>query len=101
YIQKSFSNKDLDVTLICEHLHISASYFSKLFKTETKETIVEYITRIRMEKSKELLKSSAMKVFEISQVVGYEDQHYFSYNFRKQTGMTPTEYRKSEAVTID
>lgn len=101
FIQKNYSNKALDIKYICEHLHISASYFSKLFKTQTKETIVEYITRIRMDKSKELLKTSSMKVFQISELVGYDDQHYFSYNFRKQTGMTPTEYRKSEAVKSD
>lgn len=101
FILKNYSNKDLDIQFICENLHISASYFCKLFKIQTKVTIVEFITRIRLEKSKELLKTSPMKVFEISQQVGYEDQHYFSYNFRKQTGMTPTEYRKSEALTID
>lgn len=101
FIQKNYPNKDLDIQYICENLHISASYFSKLFKIQTKETVVEYITKIRMEKSKELLRTSSMKVFEISQSVGYEDQHYFSYNFRRKTGMTPTEYRKSEALEID
>lgn len=101
YINNQYGNIKLDVQMVCEHLHVSTSYFSRLFKTETNETFVEYITRKRMEKAKELLKTSNMKVFEISQVIGYEDPHYFSYNFRKQTGMTPTEFRNSEGMTID
>lgn len=100
YIYINYSNKDLDVQSICDYLHISPSYFSRLFKSEKKETIIEFLTRIRMEKSKELLKKTSMKVFEISEAVGYEDTHYFSYNFKKHIGITPTEYRKGRGVNF-
>lgn len=96
YINQNFGDKNLDVQSVCEYLHVSTSYFSRLFKTETDETFVEHVTRKRMEKAKEFLKTTNMKVAEISMAVGYEDPHYFSYNFRKQMGLTPTEYRNHE-----
>ncbi len=94
YIYDNFRNSELDVQMISEYLHLSTSYFSRLFKRSTGETFVEYLTRVRMDKSKELLKTSAMKITEISEYIGYNDPHYFSYNFRKQTGVSPSEYRK-------
>jgi two-component system response regulator YesN len=51
------------------------------------------LTEIRMRKAKELLRSTTLRSFEIADQIGYNDPHYFSYVFRKQTGLSPKEYR--------
>jgi two-component system response regulator YesN len=96
FIHNNYHNKDLDINLICEHLNVSSSYFSKMFKNETKTTFIEYLTKLRMDKAKELLLNTDLKVYEISEKIGYEDPHYFSYNFKKKIGVKPTQYRKRE-----
>lgn len=94
-IENEYSNPSLDLSHISEALHVSVSYFSRTFKQLKEKTFVEYLTSYRMEKAKQLLKASDQKVYEISQQIGYDDAHYFSYNFRKNVGMTPLQYRKS------
>ncbi|PKM68307.1 MAG: hypothetical protein CVU95_03660 [Firmicutes bacterium HGW-Firmicutes-2] len=94
YIESYYDDSNLDLSTICEVLHVSSSYFARIFKLYKNQTFLEYLTMFRMEKAKELLKNSTMKVFEISVKVGYDDPHYFSYNFRKNVGMTPSHYRK-------
>ncbi|GMQ61040.1 helix-turn-helix domain-containing protein [Vallitalea maricola] len=96
FIYNNYQNKSLDINMICNHLNISSSYFSRIFKTETNQTFMQYLTKVRMEKAKDLLINSDYKVYEISEKVGYEDPHYFSYNFKKKTGVKPTQYRKKE-----
>ena len=56
-------------------------------------TFIEYLINKRMEKAKELLMTTDKKSFEIAYAVGYKDPHYFSYTFKKTTGMTTKEYR--------
>jgi two-component system response regulator YesN len=79
---------------ICHQLHVSSSYFGRLFKKHNNQTFVEYLTQYRLDQAKVMLRNSTMKVFEIAEKIGYEDPHYFSYNFRKNIGMTPLQYRK-------
>lgn len=99
YIHNHYQDKDLDVNKMCEHLGISSSYFSRIFKAATNETFTQYLTKIRMEKAKALLLHSDLKIYEISEKIGYEDPHYFSYNFKKKNGIKPTEYRKREQIS--
>lgn len=94
YILKHFHEPELDMSQVCDYLHLSTSYFTRLFKKQSDMTFVEYLTRVRIDKAKELLNLTEAKIVEISQRVGYDDPHYFSYNFRKQTGITPSDYRK-------
>lgn len=94
YIESHYDDSNLDLGTICDALHVSSSYFARIFKLYKNQTFLEYLTMFRMKKAKELLKSTNMKVFEISVKVGYDDPHYFSYNFRKNVGMTPSHYRK-------
>jgi len=88
-------NYGMDVSLeyISEKVYISPCYLSSIFSQETGETFKEYLTKVRMEKAKELLKNISLKVYEVSQQVGYSDPHYFSQVFKKYTGMTPAQYR--------
>ena len=97
FIQQNYSDEKISLNTVCGHLFISTSYFSLIFKNHTGQTFVEYLTRIRVEKAKELLQNTALKTYEISGKVGYSDPHYFSLIFKKATGRTPTEYREKMA----
>ncbi|MFD0693578.1 response regulator [Paenibacillus sp. GCM10027628] len=87
--------EELSLVDVAMRFHLDPSYFSKLFKAFTNENFIEYLTRLRMEKACELLRSSERKVNEIAELIGYENQRYFSQVFKKFTGQTPTEYRES------
>ncbi|MCR5686623.1 MAG: response regulator [Lachnospiraceae bacterium] len=93
YIDKN-AGKEISLNEISEKLNISSYYFSKLFKEEMKEGFVEYLTRTRVEKAKEMLKDPARSIKEVGSDCGYSDPNYFSRIFKKATGMTPTEYRE-------
>jgi len=92
YILHNYS-EDLSLTKIANATYINASYLSSLFKNEMGVSVIEYLTQIRLEKSKEFLKTTEMSANEIAYSVGYIDQSYFSRVFKKNTGMTPIEYR--------
>lgn len=72
----------------------NASYFSLLFKKETGKNFMEYVMEVRMEKAKELLKETNESVAVICEKVGYSDIKHFTKNFKKETGLKPSEYRK-------
>lgn len=96
YIQNNYMDPNLSLNSICSYLNISTSYFSTIFKEMTGETFVEVLTRIRMEKAKELLENTTMKNYEIAEKVGFSDPHYFGIAFKKATGKTPTEYAREK-----
>nr|WP_269846559.1 helix-turn-helix domain-containing protein [Paenibacillus roseus] len=73
----------------------SESYLSVLYKKETGETIMDSITRYRLKRAKELLKDKTLKIYEVSEAVGYSDSNYFGKFFRKIEGIYPQEYRKT------
>jgi two-component system response regulator YesN len=86
-------DENISLNVMCRHMLMSLSYFSTVFKSYTGETFVEYLTRIRMENAKELLKTTDLKTYEVASKVGYSDPHYFGMIFKKIMGMTPTEFR--------
>ncbi|WP_139993799.1 response regulator transcription factor [Paenibacillus paridis] len=89
--------EDLSLVDMATRYHIDPSYLSKLFKTVTGENFIEYVSRKRIEKACELLGGTDRKIIEISELIGYENQRYFSQVFRKVMGLTPSEYRESKA----
>lgn len=93
YLKEHYPNEKVSLQEISRHVLMSSSYFSLVFKQYTGETFVEYITRLRIEKAKELLQHTTLKSYEISAKVGYNDPNYFSILFKKHTGSTPMEYR--------
>lgn len=93
YIQANYS-KDISLDDVSRRVNISPYYFSKIFKEDTGEGFVEYLTRIRMEKAKELLTTTEYSMKEICSMVGYADPNYFSRSFKKNVGVTPTEYKR-------
>lgn len=75
-------------------LHMNPSYLSQLFKQQTGVTFSDYVLKVRLEEAKRLLACTSLRMSEISERLGYTDLTYFSGNFKKLTGMTPSEYRK-------
>jgi two-component system response regulator YesN len=92
YIQQHF-NENISLSSIAETMHVNSSYLSRLFKKETNNTLTVAITKIRMEKAKELLLTTDKKIYEIANAVGIEDATYFSQLFKKYTGLNPKEYK--------
>ena len=93
-VEEHFREPDLSVESICKELHVSSSYFSKIFKQETETTFLNYLIRRRMEEAKMLLKMTDYKSHVIGTMVGYPEPNYFSYVFKKHCGISPVKYRK-------
>ena len=96
YIRANFSQSDLSLNRIAVHIGVSPSYFSSIFKQETGQSFVEYLTQVRMERACELLKCTSYRTSEIGEQVGYNDSHYFSSAFKKAMGQSPKEYKASQ-----
>lgn len=95
YIQDNFQDPDLSVEKICRHLHMSPAYFSTMFKKETGQAYIAYLTDVRLNRAVELLMATDDKTYVIAEKVGYPEQNYFSYVFKKKFGVSPTRYRTS------
>lgn len=87
-------HEQLTVEDLAGKVFLSPKYLSTLFKEKTQETILEYITRCRMEKATELLQNKSLKIRQISMQLSYENVSYFCSLFQKYKGATPNEYRK-------
>ena len=85
----------LTVKSIADHISISESRLSHLFREKTGVTVIDFITRTRIEKACDLLKDPDQRISDVAYAVGFNDQHYFSNVFRRITGKTPREYRGS------
>lgn len=85
---------------ISSHVNVSTYYLSRMFKKETGKNFSEYINIFRIGKAKEHLKDPDLKLYEIADMVGISDSHYFSRLFKKNVGITPTQYR-AECLNIN
>ncbi|MGG3468613.1 response regulator [Neobacillus pocheonensis] len=92
YLQANF-DRDVKLQEISEHFYISREYISRKFKQEFNVNISDYVVKIRIEKAKSLLKNSQLKIYEIANMIGYQDDKYFRKVFKKVVGVTPNEYR--------
>ncbi|MDD3659301.1 MAG: helix-turn-helix transcriptional regulator, partial [Lachnospiraceae bacterium] len=73
---------------------LSSSYVCTLFKSETGQTLNQYLTDYRIEKAKKLLQDPRYKITDISEKVGYTDGNYFGKTFKRTVGLSPSEYRE-------
>ena len=99
YISRKYMDESLSVKDISEHVFLSASYVCTFFKSETGQTLNQYLTEYRMEKAKHLLTDPRYKITDISSRVGYSDGNYFGKSFKKYTGFSPSEYREKMSQT--
>ncbi|MBB6673444.1 response regulator [Cohnella nanjingensis] len=93
-IERRYADNELTVLQIGKEVYLTDTYVSLLFKQETGKTVNEYLTQVRIEKAKELLRDPQYKFYDVCYAVGYADPSYFSKLFKKMTGMTPSAYRK-------
>lgn len=93
FISHNF-NKDISLTELAARFFMNPSYLSQMFKEKTGDTYVNYVMKLRINKAKELLKSTDMKIYEICEMVGYSDTNYFSKLFEKLEGCRPSDYKK-------
>ena len=95
YIMDNYQDPGLSVEQICRYLHMSPAYFSTMFKKATGQTYIAYLTEVRLNKAGELLNMTDEKTYVIASQVGYQEQNYFSYVFKKRFGVSPTKFRGS------
>ncbi|MBQ0000854.1 MAG: response regulator [Clostridiales bacterium] len=96
FIEQNYFNENISLNMVAASVNLSPSHFSTIFSQKTGRTFIEYLTYVRMEKAKELLRSTSLRSSEIAFEVGYKDPHYFSYLFKKTQECTPREFRARE-----
>ena len=96
YIETNYANPDICLRMTAEAVNFSPNHFSTIFSQDCGVTFIEYLTSIRVGQAKKLLKNSDMKSADIAYEVGFNDPHYFSFIFKKVTGMSPREWRNKE-----
>ena len=93
YIDRHFAEESLSLNQVAREVNISANYLSAVFSQEMGATFTEYVTGKRMERARELLRTTDKRSGEVAAAVGYKDPHYFSFLFKKTQGCTPRDYR--------
>lgn len=94
YVEEYY-NEELTLQRVADVVGISSGYLSTLFSQALDVGFVDYLNRIRIEHACDYLKQNYFKTYEIAYKVGFRDEKYFTRVFKKITGMTPSEYKKS------
>lgn len=97
-IINTYYAEDLSLQSVASQINVHPSYLSRLFKQEKQENFISYLTRVRIAHAKSYLLSKELKIYEIADKVGYHNYTYFSKIFKKNTGLTPEEYREQQHV---
>lgn len=93
YMEQHYA-EDISLKKMADMYHLHFAHLSRLFKEKTNINFIDYLTNIRIEKSKDLLKDSSLKIYDVSDMVGYDSPKYFSKTFKEYTGITPAEFRE-------
>ncbi|WP_034467065.1 response regulator [Butyrivibrio proteoclasticus] len=93
YIEEHYAEENLSLNVLAAQVNVSPNHLSAVFRQQTGQPFIKYLTDYRMNEAKELLSRTNKKSNEIGLMVGYKDPHYFSYLFKKTQGVNPTQYR--------
>lgn len=93
YIVENY-NQDISLQLLGEVFGLNPTYISNLFKTMSNQNFLEFLHEVRNNEAFDLLKSTNLKIYEVAELVGYQDANYFTRAFKKEVGMTPGEFRE-------
>ncbi|HEX7713351.1 MAG TPA: helix-turn-helix domain-containing protein, partial [Bacillota bacterium] len=96
YLIKNYHDSELSLTKVAKIFYVNPSYLSRIFKQETNQTFVEYLTQIRMEKARKIFKETDLKAYQVAERVGITDPHYFGLCFKKYTGISVNDFKKSQ-----
>jgi YesN/AraC family two-component response regulator len=88
----------ISLKAVADHVSLSRSYFCKIFKQATGFSFIEFLSRLRVQKSLELLDDPGINITDVSGMVGFEEQSYFSRVFKNLTGKSPSNYRTSRTA---
>lgn len=99
YIEKNYTDENISLNSVAQAINISANYLSACFSQKMEISFVEYLTKKRMSRAKQLLVRTNLRTSEIAAEVGYRDPRYFSFVFRKTQGCTPRAFRSGEGET--
>ena len=89
-------NKKLSLNEICENLHCSRSFLCRVFKEQTGQTTIACFNNLKVEEAKNMLVDTQMSISEISFALGFSEVKYFHFFFKKNVGVTPTDFRNKE-----
>jgi two-component system response regulator YesN len=92
YIHGNFS-ENISLSTAASRLHVNKNYLCELFKKQTGENFSDYLTKVRLDQAKEMLKTGRLSIAGVGERVGYPNPSYFVQLFKKRLGMTPLEYR--------
>ena len=101
YLQHNYMMCNISLDSVSAILNLNASYFSAQFKRCFGINFVDYLTDLRIQAAKELLRDPMHSAAEIARMVGYESPNYFARAFKKKTGITPTEFRRSRTEKVE
>lgn len=87
-------SQDISLDYLAKSVGLAPSYLSYVFKRETGENLIKYLTDYRMEKAKQMLDDGSVKIIQVAKQCGYENQSYFNRLFKNTYGLTPSQYRE-------
>ncbi len=100
YIEANYADQDISLHSVADIVNVSPNHFSTIFSQETGGNFIEYLTHVRIARAKQLLRTTAKKSAEIAYEAGFGDPHYFSFIFKKNTGISPREFRAESEDSI-
>jgi len=92
FIEENFFDKSLSLSMVSSYVAISENHLSSIFAKQTGKTFTEYVTELRIEKAKALLRDTNLKIYEIAENIGFTNAEYFSKTFKKYTGKSPNQF---------